>query len=79
MLRLLPQSAVIERNFTIERKIEAMETSLFEKYQLQYLLLVKEFITEVEKGVEWTNLKPMIVEMNSISKVLESIDKPLAA
>jgi hypothetical protein len=56
-----------------------METSLAEKYQLQYMLLVKEFITEVEKGVEWADLKPTIIEINNLSHVLESINKPLAA
>jgi hypothetical protein len=56
-----------------------MERSLVEKYELKYLLLVKEFLTEVEKGVEWADLKPTVIEINDISHVLESIGYPLAA
>lgn len=56
-----------------------METSLVEKYELQYLLLVKEFLTDVEKGVEWIDLKEKVVQMDKISQVLASIDESLAA
>ena len=51
-----------------------METSLAEKYQLQYMLLVKEFIAEVEKGAEWPELKPMIHQMRNLDQCLDCMD-----
>ena len=40
-----------------------MEKNKAEKYQLRYMLLVKEFIGEVEKGKSWPQLKPLVQEM----------------
>lgn len=52
-----------------------METNIVEKFRLQYLLLVKEFLFEVEKGTEWQELKPMIQEMKTLDHYIRSFDK----
>lgn len=51
-----------------------MEPNMAEKYRLQYLLLVKEFISEVEKGTEWIDLKPILQEMKKVDNCLECLD-----
>ncbi|MCE3282399.1 MAG: hypothetical protein K0Q66_1136 [Chitinophagaceae bacterium] len=51
-----------------------MQKEMAEKYRLQYLLLVREFLGEVEKGTEWNAIKPILQEMKRISHCLECIE-----
>jgi hypothetical protein len=51
-----------------------MKTDMAGRYQFQYLMLVREFLAEVEKGTEWARLKPIVQEMKRLDHDLESID-----
>lgn len=51
-----------------------VQNQMTEKYRLQYLLLVKEFVDEVEKGREWQDLRPILLEMKKINHCLECLE-----
>lgn len=51
-----------------------MKTDMAGRYQFQYMMLVKEFLDEVEKGTEWVKLKPIVQEMKRLDHDLSSID-----
>jgi hypothetical protein len=51
-----------------------MQNKMAERYRLQYLLLVKEFLDEVERGTEWVAIRPILQEMKKINHCLECID-----
>lgn len=50
------------------------QNQMAEKYRLQYLLLVKQFVGEVEKGREWPELKPILLEMKKVNHCLECLE-----
>lgn len=50
-----------------------MNTELVEKYQLKYIMLVKEFVKEVESGCPFPELKVIMNEMKVIGISLEHL------
>jgi hypothetical protein len=51
-----------------------MEEYLLQKYRLLYLLLVKDFVAEVEKGTKWIDLQPLLAEMRRLDEYFENAE-----
>lgn len=45
-----------------------------ERYELQYVVLVDQFLRAVEFGADWLELKPLLNEMKKVCVCLECIE-----